>query len=101
PLGFAKKCAFRAGVTTALEAAGIPWSDQVISENEIAIEAMVAADLCVSAELLTANLPGREPIEHGGQLPELPRHSIVLYCSETRVNPIAQTLAEYLRRAHN
>ncbi|HKJ53610.1 MAG TPA: LysR family transcriptional regulator [Gammaproteobacteria bacterium] len=101
PLGFASKCAFRAGVTTALEAAGIPWSDQVISENEIAIEAMVAADLCVSAELQTANLPGREVIDHGGHLPELPEHSIVLYCNDKRSSPIVQTLAEYLRRAHN
>ena len=101
PLGFARHCAFRAGVTSALEAAGIPWSDQVISENEIAIEAMVAADLCVSAELLTANLPGREAIDHLGQLPELPQHSIVLYYNDKRDNPIAHTLSEYLRRAHH
>jgi DNA-binding transcriptional LysR family regulator len=101
PLGFARHCAFRAGVTNALEAAGIPWSDQVVSENEIAIEAMVAADLCVSAELLTASLPGRQTIDHGGQLPDLPEHSIVLYCKDKARNPIAHTLAEYLRRAHN
>ena len=49
PLGFAKTCAFRAGVTKTLDAAGIDWIDLVASEDIVAIEAMTSADLCVSA----------------------------------------------------
>jgi DNA-binding transcriptional LysR family regulator len=100
PLGFARHCAFRAGVIRALDAAGVAWIDQVHSENDVAIDAMVAADFCVSARLACSSMPESAAIDHGGLLPELPRHSIALYCREKSANPIAQTLAEYLRREH-
>jgi DNA-binding transcriptional LysR family regulator len=100
PLGFARHCAFRAGVVGALDAAGIAWLDQVHSERESAIDAMVAADFCVSARLRMSSIPDARAIDHGGQLPELPDYSIALYCGEKRANPIVQTLADYLRRAH-
>ena len=101
PLGFAKNCAFLAGVTSALEQAGVAWIDQVHSENEAAIDAMVSADLCVSARLKSSSLSDAVTIDHGGQLPDLPSHSIVLYYDETLGNPAVQSLAEYLRRAHS
>ncbi len=100
PLGFAKKCAFRSGVTQALDAAGIPWADIVTSDDAVASEAMSSADLCVTAELESAIHSSRVPINHGGQLPELPEHSIVLYVADNAGNQIANTLAEYLTRAY-
>ena len=101
PLGFAKHCAFRAGVTQTLEQAGIDWVDLVVSEDVIATETMTAADLCVSAELETVRSSSRFPIDHGGQLPELPQHSIVLYGSENSGNEIAESLIDYLQRAYS
>ena len=100
PLGFARHCAFRAGVIKALDEAGIAWIDQVHSERESAIDAMVAADFCVSARLKTSKIQDARAIDHGGQLPELPNYSIALYCGDKQANPVVRTLADYLRRAH-
>jgi len=100
PLGFAKICAFKSGVTGALDEAGIDWVDIVTSADATASEAMTSADLCVTAELESAIHSSRVIIDHGGQLPDLPRHSIVLYSSDNPENRIAGTLVEYLRRAY-
>jgi DNA-binding transcriptional LysR family regulator len=100
PLGFAKSCAFKAGVTISLDDAGIEWVDIVASEDAAASEAMTSADLCVTAELESAIHSSRVIIDHGGQLPDLPEHSIVLYSNDSSGNQIAQTLVEYLLRAY-
>jgi len=100
PLGFAKSCAFKAGVTKSLDEAGIEWVDIVASEDAAASEAMTSADLCVTAELESAIHSSRVIIDHGGQLPDLPEHSIVLYSNDSSGNQIAQTLVEYLLRAY-
>ena len=100
PLGFAKICAFKSGVTQALDDTGIDWVDIVTSGDAAASEAMTSADLCVTAELESAIHSSRVIIEHGGQLPELPRHSIVLYSNDSPGNQLVQTLVEYLLRAY-
>jgi DNA-binding transcriptional LysR family regulator len=101
PLGFARHCAFRAAVVRALDAAELRWVDQVHSEREAAIDAMVAADFCVTARLKTSSIPDAQAIDHDARLPDLPDYSIALYCGDSSANPIVQTLAEYLRRAHS
>ena len=101
PLGFARTCAFKSGVTRALDKAGIDWLDIVVSEDPMAGEAMTSADLCVIAELESAVHSSRVRIDHGGQLPDLPEHSIVLYSNDGPGNEIAQTLAEYLQAAYS
>lgn len=98
PLGISKKCAFRASATKALDDADLDWVDIVASEDDTAALAMVSADLCVSAELETVEGSGRVAIDHGGQLPELPEFSIVLYSSDSPGNHLGQTLVDYLLR---
>ena len=98
PLGFARICAFREGATRALDAAGIDWVEIVASEDASAGEAMTSADLCITAELESPIHSSRVVIDHGGLLPELPRHSIVLYADDN-ADMITQTLVEYLQRA--
>jgi len=100
PLGISKNCAFRASATEALDDADLDWIDVVASEDDTAALAMVSADLCVSAELECVKGPGRVTIDHGGQLPELPDFSIVLYSSDAPVNHLGQSLVEYLLRAY-
>jgi DNA-binding transcriptional LysR family regulator len=100
PLGISKGCAFRKSVTQALDNAEINWIDLVASEDVIAGEAMTAADLCVAVELECVKDSGRLPFDHGGQLPELPEFSVVLYGVEKPGNSIAETLIEYLERAY-
>ncbi len=100
PLGFTRHCAFRSSVTQTLEQAGIDWVDLVISEDVAATEAMMAADFCVGAELESVRSSSRVAIDHNGQLPELPKQSIVLYGFDNPGNPIAEILLEYLQRAY-
>jgi len=100
PIGFSHGCVFRRQVIAALDNANVEWRDVVVAEDEIAGFATISADLCVGAELEFAEHPNREPIEHSGQLPELPDNSIVLYRSADAVhNKPATALAEYLVRA--
>jgi DNA-binding transcriptional LysR family regulator len=101
PLGFARNCSFREAVSNALDKAGIDWIDIVASEDGLASEAMTSADLCVTAELESAIHSSRVVIDHAGQLPDLPEHSIVLYADEKSANPITQTLVDYLLRAYS
>jgi DNA-binding transcriptional LysR family regulator len=100
PLGFAKHCAFRNGVTRTLDEAGIKWIDIVASLDAGASEAMTSADLCVYAGLESDKSSSRDAIDHGGQLPELPEYSIVLYGADNLDNQIARTLVEYLLRGY-
>ena len=99
PIGFARTCAFRGTATRALDEAGIEWIDAVNSDDASAAEAMTAADLCIAAELESAVLDSRVPVEHGGQLPALPPHSIVLYAGADLSAPLLGSLCNYLRRA--
>ena len=84
-----------------LNANKIPWIDAVASEDTLACEAMTAADLCVAAELESAIHSSRVAIDHDGQLPDLPEHSIVVYCAESTDNDLARILLDYLRRAYS
>ncbi len=60
---------------------------------------MISADLCVAAEIENAVNAYRKPIDHGGQLPELPDISIAMYRKDAGNNPLVDALAEYLERA--
>jgi DNA-binding transcriptional LysR family regulator len=100
PLGNSKNCAFQSSATKVLDAAGIDWIDIVASADDFAIEAMISADLCISAELAFEKHLDRVAVDHGGQLPDLPEYSVVLYCAEKHGNHLAQTLVEYILRAY-
>lgn len=100
PIGFTRHCVFRAAVTESLERAGIPWSNLIITEDDLAIKAMISADLCVHAVLECAELSGENVIDHGGLLPSLPEHSIALYHDSDHASPITIALTEYLKLAY-
>jgi hypothetical protein len=100
PLGNSKHCAFHSSITKVLDVAGIDWIDIVASADDFAIEAMISADLCISAELEFAKHLDRVAVDHGGQLPDLPEFSIVLYCSDRPDNHLALALVEYFLRAY-
>jgi DNA-binding transcriptional LysR family regulator len=100
PLCFCKNCSFRPHATAALDKAGIGWIDVAETDDDLASDAMAAADLGIRAEMECVIPEGRDEIEHGGQLPELPPFSIVIYAGEQQGNPLNQTLAEYLERAY-
>jgi DNA-binding transcriptional LysR family regulator len=100
PLCVCKNCSFRPFATGALDAAGIGWVDVGGTEDDLASDAMASADLGIRAEMECVIPAGRQRIDHGGQLPELPAFSIALYVDEQQANQLNQTLAEYLQRAY-
>ncbi len=99
PLGIAKNCAFRSSAIKALDDAEHGWIDVVASDDDTAALAMVSADLSVSVEMECVAESGRVAIEHAGNLPELPKFSIVLYSADAPGNQLTQTMVEYLLRA--
>ncbi len=100
PICFSRNCAFRPVATATLDDAGIAWVDVVSSDDEFATDAMSAADLGVSAQMECSEDSGRRLIRHGGQLPELPEFSIVLYADDRGGNHLNQMLVDYLARAY-
>jgi len=101
PICFSRNCAFRPTVTAALDAAGIGWIDVVSSDDDLASDAMAAADLGVRAEMECVINVERQAIVHAGQLPELPSFSIALYANEKSNNHLNDTLVDYLARAYS
>jgi DNA-binding transcriptional LysR family regulator len=100
PMCFCKSCSFRPFATAALDTAGISWVDVTATDDDLASDAMTSADLGIRAEMECVIHAGRQIINHGGQLPELPAFSIVLYADEQTGNELNQTLVEHLERAY-
>ncbi|MFZ1388764.1 MAG: LysR family transcriptional regulator [Thiolinea sp.] len=99
PLAFTKGCIFRAAAIDVLEKAGIDWLDVVVTDDDIARQAMVRAGLCVSAQLEQTQISGVKQIVHNGQLPELPHFCVALYQQDLPNNNLAQNLVSYLEQA--
>ena len=100
PICFSRNCTFRPTVTSALDDAGIGWIDVVSSDDDLASDAMAAADLGIRAEMECVINVERQAIVHAGQLPELPSFSIVLYADSKSSNHLNDTLVDYLVRAY-
>lgn len=102
PISMSKGCFFRAQVTELLNDAGITWQNIIDTDDDLAGLALVSADLSVTAELEQAvsqssgTTPEREIIDHKGELPLLPEHSIVMYCRKGSNADLTGKLAEYL-----
>lgn len=91
-LAFASNCIFRTGATKALDAEGIAWEMSVESDNERAVEAIVAADLAVHVALA-----GTEPLYttrlgSGCGLPDLSSQHINLYRSDAAKGAVADAM---------
>lgn len=99
-LAYPHSCKFRRNAQTALDAAGIRWEMAVESDSISAVEASVVADLAIWAQLDGMQVPGVEPIPHGGSLPDLGSNLINLYVSDTQSNPATTDLAEFVRQAY-
>lgn len=63
----------------ALDRAGLPWEMALDSEATHTVEAVVAADLAVFAQIEGTNAPQLEEISHGGALPEMGEKLINMY----------------------
>jgi len=99
-LAFENQCIFRRTTQAALDAAGIPWEMSVEAGSARTIEASVAADLAVTAQLLGTEVPQLTPVSHGGALPDLGSTRINIYIRDARGNAVAADMAEMVRSAY-
>ena len=102
PLRFASAshCSFRPISIRALEDAGIPWENGVVTENDDAALAAASADLCVTTLLGCGEAVRLEPVPTKAKLPALPQISCNLYCAQDTQNAsLARELSRYVKDA--
>ncbi|MDR0808560.1 MAG: LysR family transcriptional regulator [Gemmobacter sp.] len=98
-LAFKDSCIFRPAAHAALEQAGLDWEQTIDGESEQAAEAMVGADLAITARLRGRLPPGCAEVTGQG-LPALGGFSICLYAAPTLKDQMAQALLSELRLAY-
>jgi DNA-binding transcriptional LysR family regulator len=98
-LAFKDTCIFRPTAQAALDRAGIPWDSAMDGDSEQAAEAMVAADLAVSARLSGRCPPGAVEIT-GQALPALGGLAVCLYTAPTARGEAVEMLLAELRLAY-
>ncbi|MEL7459446.1 MAG: LysR family transcriptional regulator [Pseudomonadota bacterium] len=99
-LSFEDRCIFRRTAQDALDRAGLAWDIVVEAGSVRTIEATVAADLAVTAQVLGTEAPQLEPVMHGGALPDLGTTRINLYAAEDRHRPAIADMAEMVRASY-
>lgn len=96
----ASHCSFRPLSIRAMEEAGIPWENGVVTENDDAALAATSADLCVTTLLGCGESVQIEPVPASAKLPPLPQISFNLYCAAQSQNAaLAKELARYVKDA--
>lgn len=99
-LAFEHHCIFRRTAQEALDRAGHPWEIAVEAGSVRTIDASVAADLAVTAQLLGTEAPQLAPVPHGGALPDLGTSMINIYLQRLPGNRVASDMAEMVRSAY-
>lgn len=99
-LAFEHNCAFRSGVQSALDDAGIHWEMAVESDSTRTVEASVSADLAIHAALEGTVDHHLEVIPHNGALPDLPVYNINMYIASGPQTALAERLANLVRQAY-
>lgn len=98
-LAFKDTCIFRPVAQSALDAVGLDWEQAIKGESEQAAEALVAADLAISARIRDRFPPGTAEIT-APSLPPLGALSICLYAAPTVKGEAAEALLAELRLAY-
>lgn len=79
PVAFCSNCIFRPGVLRRLNSDGRAWEMVVESSTDSAVEAVVSADMAITAVIAGNKPPQTAPIDHKGALPDPGETRIVLY----------------------
>jgi DNA-binding transcriptional LysR family regulator len=95
-IAFCKSCSFREQALARLDAQNLPWELAADADSDRTIEAMVSADLAVTAVLEGHITPYLEHIDPG-VLPELGTEKVNLYAGRGK-GEITQVLCDYIRQ---
>lgn len=93
-----ERCAFRQPMLDALSKAGRAWRIVSASEDSVASNAVVAADIAVCS-YLSSSVPADFEALPPGALPALPQFGVNLYLPSANVSPSTLEMARYLRDA--
>ncbi|MDJ1016307.1 MAG: LysR family transcriptional regulator [Paracoccaceae bacterium] len=100
PLASEPHCQFRRTMHRALDSAEIPWEMAVDSDSTRTVEATVAADLAILAQIEGTVAPQLEIVPHNGALPPLGEKKINLYVSDVANSAVKDHLADLVRAAY-
>ena len=99
PVAFCSNCIFRTDVLRRLDRATQSWEMVVESDIDNAVEAVVSADLAVTAVIEGAYPRQTTVVDHAGSLPDPGQTRIILY-GERAENPVTSALCGILRTAY-
>jgi DNA-binding transcriptional LysR family regulator len=99
-LGFEETCKFRPIALAALDRAGIPWEMGFNGRSNEAVQAMIAADLALTARMRDMFPDGCCQIAASSDLPDLGRMQICLYDGGLQSGPVVDDLKAQLRAAY-
>lgn len=99
PVAFCSNCIFRPEVLRRLDQADAVWEMAVESDLDNAVEAMVSADLAITAVIQGVYPRQTAPVEHNGALPDPGETRIILYMEHTD-NPVNDALRELIRSTY-
>ena len=99
PVAFCSNCIFRSDVLRRLDAQDFDWDMTVESDLDNAVEAVVSADLAVTA-VIEGVLPQQTAaIDHGGVLPDPGQTRIIVYM-EKQGDPVKGALCDMIRASY-
>ena len=99
PVAFCSNCIFRPDVLRRLDADNTPWEMVVESDIDNAVEAVVSADLAVTAVIQGAFPRQTGAVEHNGTLPDPGDTRIIMY-GERSDNPVFVALCDMIRSTY-
>lgn len=99
PVAFCSNCIFRTEVLRRLDQADTVWDMAVDSDLDNAVEAMVSADLAITAVIQGVYPRQTAPVDHNGALPDPGETRIILYMEHTD-NPVNDALRELIRSTY-
>ncbi len=99
-LGFEEACKFRPIALDALDRAGIPWEMGFTGRSNQAVQAMIAADLALTARLRGMYSEGCAEVPDPCDLPPLGQVKVCLYDAGLQKGPVVEDLKQQLRLAY-
>jgi DNA-binding transcriptional LysR family regulator len=100
-LGFEENCRFRPIAVNALDKAGVPWEMSFSGRSNDTIQAMVAADLAVTARMRGLLPEGTAEIRGMGDLPALGSMGICLYDAGVTRGEVVDCLKSEITEAYS
>ncbi|MEN8918020.1 MAG: LysR family transcriptional regulator, partial [Octadecabacter sp.] len=99
PVAFCSNCIFRSGVLKRMDDENFEWEMVVESQTDMAIQAVVSADLAVHAVIKGVYARQTAPVPSEANLPDPGKSQIVLYM-QSKKDPVQAALHDMIRESY-